>query len=430
MTQLYVVTHNALEDGSVGMTPAADSKFPPTQLYRGSGDEPAVYGSIGADSVVTADLAMWGNGNLETWSGGLPVGFFQNSGTITQETGANARGGSGSCARLVSPTGEQLGRTRSLRAGGWYYCDVWAKNVATSPGARLFVYNKRRGTWLQHGTRPLAWSTTYNYANIWAGTTYNPLPSGESPLGVAFQVESIAACAAHSADIQFTLQGLGGGVLYSYFDDFNVWPLWDLAYVHGHNLPPRMGMLVQSSADGVTWGGVSLSETTGIVRRQGIYAKATSYSRKRHVRVKFPGTPDEALYMGKLIVGQALALTDFPEMGITVTYDWPQIRNKNRMGAARVSALGPMAPRVLEMNFEHRGLAAYQQVRDELYLATRQGADALVFVGSAFDTDSDATTECVLYGRLEDPHAAQRRNATTWSSAIRIIEEPFPQVTS
>lgn len=399
-------------------SPAADALFPVARLYDGYADGIFRFGSNAANPLVTVDLAILDssggdNGNLDTWSAGLPAAWsviVTGTGAVTQE-GALVR--SGSAARLVKGTGTaKILKTYRVRAGERLTIEIYARLVSAGGVGSLQLYNPITKKYLTSGG---VWQTAQAYWATEGGTAY-------AQKTLPLTVEDFAANQSGTAYLELTADDTStNGFL---VEDAYIWPTWNAAAIVGHNIDPGMVTELRSSTD--NFGASNVLEATLAPKRPAFYGYMIAPAAKRYARVAMTGTQSTqagAAYAGELAVCYLETAARGQLDGWETQFLEDQVRNTARSGKVYVTPLTTDARRVLRLSFKRVSDATFREGRDELIGRCNGGQWPAIIVPS----DAD---DVVVHGRLDSSWRSLRVLKSFWQDDVTLSENPLPLVTS
>ena len=377
-----------------------DSLFPASYLYDYRTDRPFRWTSAVVDQAVTVDRAMWANGNLEAWSGGVPTGFSK-TGTVAQD-GTNMRGGA-ACANLSA--GATLQRERKLRAGDTYIVAAWAKQNGAGGTGKLWIYNPDTGHYYSSG----AWGSTVAAAASAALTaSYVDFGAVVGP----FAMEGFSACLAPRTTLRIWFEVTGGA---AYLDDVDVWPRHTWTSLHGHNIAPGVALQVRQSSDNFSGSDVLVATLTGRRYACGAHHAANDlrYARLKLATLVNPTTPEIA----ELVMGQDLALAS-PAL-VLPSGPWTS-RHRQLSSEGAVYSLTASPTRDVDLRFiadtEAKALEIEQELRERML-----GALWPLVIQPAETSRPDL----LFFGR-GDPEWSWSNAGGYYQHQLRLRGEPLP----
>jgi hypothetical protein len=377
------------------MTPAADTGFPVGGVYDSASNIPAMFGSVAADSVITADLCPYADPSFETDVSEWAV----TSGAMDQ---SNVEANSGTySARML--------------AAGVAYRDVTARSGEVRQiSAALFgggagvpsivrIQCRETGNYLQAGGASWAAASSDVLSRetaSWATSTQ------------AYTVEPVSTTLRDEVTLRIYLVQTGAGTTYR--DDVLDIPGTSWVSVHGHNISPCIVPRLQWSDDNAAW----TTFVSPTLRRLSFYGTAAA-AYHRYWRLKLEGTPVEAPWLGELVIGQVQTLTTAPDYPVQIEATFPQTRNPTPQGDEGCGGLGEEQRRIV-FGVVWTSEAGWQQVRDTIYRGGKGGLYPMVLVPT--ETHPDV---CIL-GRLVAGLADGRTAYNRREGEIEILERALP----
>jgi len=377
---------------------SSDALYPVAGLYDGRANMPTRWAAATADCNVYADLCPWGDPSFEA---GVSE-WTQVSGTMDQSGTQKA---TGSYSARFTAAGSYYYEF-SARAGEARTISAWLYGGGGSCAAVVRVYCVETGHYLQSGGA--SWAA--GSSNVLSRTTASGATSTQ-----AYTVEPLSTTFADVVTLRVYVAQENAGTTYR--DDVTDLPAVTFSSVHGHNFGAALTPKVQSSPDNVTW----TDRITPTLRRDVIWGTvAATYV--RYWRLLLSGTPGAIPWAGEWWLGQYGSFTCAPDYPLTIEYDDHQTRAEAGDGAQSVYLRGGAPIRRVAMVFRPRNDAEYQQLRDEVWRASRGGRYPMILVPT--ETDSDT---CIM-GRLVDSVQVQRTSYALRGMDLEMMEEPLPQM--
>ena len=440
-----------------GVVPSSEnSRYPAANIIASNPTKPWLAGSAISPQHLTfdANLLENANGGLESWAGGIPVGWFvtySSGATILEEADpANVHGGA-RAARISKSTSPQyafLYKPFTVPSGSLFRIRCFVKDGTPKTG--IYIQCLETGqfckppTALSSSAESLAesWSPTPVRFHGFTASSQNPGAYTEE-ITAFFRVEDWWEKPGNAQGRLSTYKDLvtirvmigwpenTGPTEYGTFflDDVLLLPAIDFASVVYHNLRTRDRLRIQASDDGSTFADVA-SFTS---RNQQAYVTFdTRVSRYWRLRMDAPagynigGVFDQGAPMvGELVLGQAKSLTVAEEYGHSKVRDWPQQRDEAGIYAyaqedhptqGRTLVLEPRSP-----GGDWEGSAEVADVLFNLYERSRGGALPLVVV-------PDDTKDAVYYGRFQPGLQLSRENFVVHKTGLELRGFPVPVI--
>jgi hypothetical protein len=253
---------------------------------------PFKFDDPGTNDYLLADLSRLPNGDMEDWvasgAGEVPDGFTK-TGTVAKESTIK-HGGSFS-AKLSANA--NLWRIIWVPAGWEMTIECWLYGDGDdNMFARL--RNLYTGNYLKTDSGWQAAETAFGSqaAAAWAKTTKE------------FVVEDYATCGyQHLVPLQILWEHEVGGTG-GYVDDASIWPHWNFASIHGHNIPPTITVKYQSD-DNVGMA-TPTTQATATVIQPSFFNVIGSMVTERFARLYLEGTvlQEKSILLGEFVLSQ------------------------------------------------------------------------------------------------------------------------------
>ena len=409
----------ALAFAAPTLSPAAATGFSSEMLRDGRASVPGMFAAAAEDSTITCDKNLVGGGDAEATAAAASWLPF-TTGTVTRTTDTPY---AWSYALSLTPAITNMVAVQDVTVRPGSRCHVTAAAYGYSSNtAKVVIRNRRTGKFLlPAGT----WTTATDYSSA------TPFVSSNTASWV-FQeadcyVESVAACLDDSVPLRVYLIANGGEV---HFDDVLIWPWTDWLSVHGHNFPPHVVPTFQKSDDASSWTTV----ITPTVVRDAFYSTFTAFE-ARYVRLLLDGRPDtgDLMYVGELVVGQAIDLLRNPAWGGSLKWTERQARYESAVGDEWVHLHGARPQRTLALEMLMVEQDEYEQVRDAIFRGSRGGANLIVVAPYEMDPT------VVILGRVRDSIAIELTDPDYASrtaghggfrrSELEVVESALPSMT-
>jgi hypothetical protein len=330
---------------------------------------PFKFDDPGTDDYLLADLNRLENSDFETWAGPLDSqpDAWEVSGTVSKESTIK-HGGSYSAKMLASSEVTQI---RWVPSGWDVTVDAWLYGDGTyyTYGS---IQNLYTGNWLTTGG---AWQAS---STNWGGVT----AASWTQKTLEFAVEGYSICGyQHLVPLRVrfhhAVSGSGG-----YVDDAALWPHWDFASLHGHNIPPSITLKYQSDDNS----GMSspTTQATATVIQPSFYDTIGTAVKERYARLLLEGTvyQPKSVLMGEWVLGQYKTLTKGKmELGPDYTRIMPITQESSISRTPR----SDWSHRGLRLDFLHTGTALTNMY--EMLDRARGGADPFVIVPISTESD-------------------------------------------
>lgn len=384
-----------------------NSLFPKEQLYNGRIDEPAEFGSNGADRTVTVDMNIAENGGFETSTLDGWTDASTGTGAIAEET-SNVNTGSNAlnCDGNSSGVG-QAQRDYVVAAGKLYTIAVSLRGTAAASAVAKFrVYNVQTGNYL---TSAGAWTATPTDLFTEATDTYDD----ES---LEFTVESYATCQADKMSLRIICYCDDDGS--AYFDDIALYPTINFLGVFGHNIAPVVSPQFRSSTD--NFSAVDTLEATLTPLQPAFFGYLSTAVARRYWRIVLSGTNVAAPWLSA-VIGYANTHSGSRAYGTGNIRGKEQSRNRTQSGQQFVTAVGGRAVPSARWDFKVPTESAAVETRDQIYERSGYGELPIVIVLRDSDTE-----QVVIHGRVESVFSYAHTLIDEWEHGMEIVGDPFP----
>jgi hypothetical protein len=402
---------NLLARASVVGATSEATGYPLSYAYDGRSSEEFRFASAVADGAVTADLNLIANGSMETSTlSGWTDRSVGTSNSIGEEltnfdTGAKAMkmilttAGASNYAQgtwdVSVRAGERMTLNARLRGNGTVY-------------ARIRVRNLQTGKYLTSGG---AWGTVQD-----AGTRQT---ASYATTAITFTVETFAQCLGPTATLRVTVlanEASNTGTVYA--DNVYLWPSWDLMSMHGHNVYPTITAQARSSTD--NFSGSDVLKATFTLAAPTCYAYlGVTPCDDRYARLKFVGTPHEAIRLGEIVVARVTALARPPSDGAELTYSHPDIVSETAAGEQYVRPLAEWPRRVFALKFNRLSATQKAEAENEVFRRSAGRAYPLLVV-------PDTSLADVLLARIDRDWKVRRLLSTYYTDNDLVLSElPF-----
>jgi hypothetical protein len=382
------------------MDPAAEALFPVTNLYDNRSSPPAMFSTSQLDQTITLDLSLVAGGSFEVVDD--PASWTASAGTLTASTSDSFEGAK--AGYLASSSDGFVYQDIDVRAGEELLFNGAVRNVGTE--AYLEIRNRQTGRWLVG--LDSSWSTARSYA---VSATSGGWKSANSTI---FSIESIETCLKDVVPLRLALRTVGGA---AYLDGLELSPTVNWCSIHGHNIPPFLPPIVETSTDTSSWGTV----TTMTLQRDSFYTTFTTQA-ARYWRVHFAEQPDTdaKLFLGELVLGQWQALLQNPSYGGTLKWNDRQTRPETDLGESLISLHNATPQRSLSLSFTFPTDAEYEQFHRDIFRGSRGGANVICIAPVEMDD------EVVILGRIKESIDVVKNTPRERTSVLEIVESPLP----
>lgn len=385
-------------------------------------DKPYIAAEGASNVTINVDLAQDSKGDFESWTGGVPDGWTDEStgsGTIGEEATEIGSGSKG-LKLLPGAAGVAKVRRRYTVAAGEVLRLV-AMGAVSSSTVRIRIYDPVLRRWWT-GT---AWQDTETDALTFANAT--PLVSG----AVSITMPKFASSFLDQVPLDvYALANSTNGT--AYLDSLFLYSCWDVITFHGHNIDAGAPITITGSDDGSSYSAPTFA-TAAAVRQPAFYARTSSQQTTRYVRILIGGTNVEQLNACRMVVGQSRRATRESDSDSADAISWQddlqiqwtpaQKRFVTPAGVQRIYRLASRMPRKLSLVFKTVDRAQFQAIAEELYDRANAGEHAVLIIPDDAQPD-------VIYGRVtENPLSSTMPALTqTRSFNVEILEDAFSTV--
>lgn len=379
------------------LSTSEDSLFPAPKMYDGLPSIPFRFSGTSSAQTITFDLNIVPNANMSAASTASVLTFWTVlTGSVVRST-ADAYTGTYSMAVTASGSGGEAYQDVDIFAEEEANATVAVRGDGAA-GCSAKVQNRRTKNWLTStgGWQAAEVALLANATTSWAELTVE---------GV--DVESMRAC---KGELRLTLETTStSGTVYGGL--FAVWPSVNFVSGHGHNVDDGVSLMLRRSSDAFV--AVDTSEVEITPRQPTFYSVLTSQKTDRYWRLAFTGTNAEAIWLGEVVLGQAVSLTCLPLAPWSEESEDAQIRTG--LGAY---LQGDQPKRRLTLSFDLDSATKLGQNYD-LYECSRGGAYPLVLVPMSTET-------ACYYCRIDQVYKTSREHVSSWGVEMVFAEEPFP----
>ncbi len=387
-------------DGALSITATdPEAGYDEENVANSVPSHPFRFDDVGTDDSLIADLDRLTNGDMEAWAvTTVPDGWEVVTGTAARE-GTIKHGGSYSCKLLASSTVEQIIWVPS----GWdMTLDCWLRGDGTY-FTQGYLRNLRTGNWLTSGG---AWQASITNFGAQTAGSYAQFTRD-------FTVESYSTCGYQHLvplRLQFQHQASGTG---GYCDDISMWPHWDFASIHGHNIPPNIAVKVQRD-DNAAFSSATTEMTPTVIQPSFFDTIGTS-AKERYARLLLEGSAvqTKSIYIGEWVLGQYKTLTKGHGYGP----DYMRVMPTSQVSAISRTPRSDWSHRGLRLDFTNSDAALTNMY--EMLDRARGGADPFVVV--PIDTESD-----VMFGHFPTDLSVNRIFTDHQGYQLEFREMAFP----
>ena len=403
------------------MNPGADSLRPATNLYDGRPSTVAAFGSIQADSNVSADLNIVRNSGFEVspiigsgWQMATGTGTFTANSTPLTPVAGGFYGTLNHTAATMAWQDVACVPGQMMKLG-------WNIHGSGGVAGAVRVYNPLTGRYLQLDG---SWHTTAVDLDSHAADSWK---AGSK----IFAIEPSTVIGKDTTVLRVIVRTSASGS--AHFDELIFYPGTDLIAVLGHNITPLL------TPQFITFTLVPATTTvraTLIPRRRSFYALLAAPIFERYVRLGLAGTPDlEAPKIGELIFTQTRQLPRAPIFPVRFNGKYQQVRNETPGAEQWRVRLATDETREVPMTFRWKTEAEHQELRDYLFRMSSGGFYPALLVPERGDPSQaywgDEAGD-LLYGWLEEEVGVTCETRTEGgeivrTTEVRLAEAPFPR---
>jgi hypothetical protein len=389
---------NVLDGAQLLTSTDTEPGYAAANVANGVPSHPFRFDDPGTGDSLKSDLNRLENSDFETWAVDSVPDGWEDSGTVSKEASIK-HGGSYSAKMLASSEVTQI---RWVPSGWDMTVDCWLYSDGTyyTYGA---IQNLYTGNWLTSGG---AWqAAATNFGGVTAASWTQKT--------VEFTVESYATCGyQHLVPLQvkFSHAASGAG---GYVDDAALWPHWDFASVHGHNIPPSITIKIQSD-DNLGMASPTLQATSTVIQ-PAFYDKIGTPVKERYARLLFDGTvyQSSSVYIGEWVLGQYKTLAK----GMGLGPDYMRVMPITQESSISRTPRSDWSHRGLRLDFTNNDAALTTMY--EMLDRARGGADPFVIV--PLDTEPD-----VFFGYFPPDLSVNRLFANHSAYRLEFREMAFP----
>lgn len=423
MSLLYLAgpRFNLIENAnSITPSPAEDALFPAADIGDGDPGTGFKFGSLTAAPSIVFDLdLLGGTGGFENWTGTTPDGWTeQNSGAghVDEVVGGPATHEGAKAAEFDNDDGgaaeSSLVKDVVVRPGQALTISSALYDSSAGFGAiTLAIRNQDTGSYLTTAGAWQAGTTVVHPTFVTTGGAYDTFSTN-------FTVEPYSTIGKSTTTLRLQLRNASTTV--SYADAVYLTPSLTFASIHGHNIDPRCGLVLQSSPDNSAW----TTRATFTVRKYSFYVTLGTQT-FRYWKLLFSETNSSTsgpIFIGEAVLGEYATLGTGVAYPFGLTYTDPQIRVPKRVGPPTSYQLSQFNQRSMSMTFK-----AENKTRQEEILALMElsrGGHPIVVVPHNGNSFAD-----VIYGKLagEMPHSWETPTFVPITTSLE--EMAFPLVT-
>ncbi len=382
---------NALED-AIAVTPTSeDPLFVRGNLFSQDQGEVFRFNSAGVDDNITIDLSENDNGDFEDWTEiDVPDDWTDEStgtGALSEETiivntGVSSLKLVGSGASDIAICQQEI-KVISGRLYGFS-----GVTYASSSTVKIQIFCLETGKYLTS-------------ANVWQTGVANITNNGAAAWTIAiklFTIDNIIDTGKHLLTLRISILAEGTG----YADDIALYPNWNFASIHGHNLGSMITPEIRKSSDNFVANDVLVSSAIAL-QWPSFYEILGSTVNARYARLKLVGTNHEPIEISKLVISFITALPQSQQGPYNIDPTISNIIYKSRGGHAYKLALAEYENQSLPLSWILTD-AQFITFRNEIEKRTKLGNSRAVIVpdsardevyfgsfGSAFPTERTTT---------------------------------------
>lgn len=359
---------------------------------------PFRFDDAGTDDYLLADLNRISNAGYESWAVDSVPDDYSASGTVVKENTIK-HGGSYSCELAASA---YIWRIVWVQSGWDMTAEAWFYGDAAQPNEGI-IQNLYTGNFLTSGG---AWQSG---SAAWGSRT----AASWGLVSRTFTVESYTVCGyQHLVPLLYKFNRVAGGAA-GYVDDVALWPHWNFASVHGHNIPPSIAVKMQSD-DNSSMSSPTLHSTMTVIQ-PAFFDTIGSMVTERYARLFLDGTvhQEKAVYIGEWVLGQYKTLAK----GMGLGPDYMRVMPVSQASSISRTPRSDWSHRGLRLDFTNNDAALTTMY--EMLDRARGGADPFVIV--PLDTEDD-----VFFGYFPSELSVNRLFSNHQAYQIEFREMAFP----
>lgn len=400
-------------DGAETITPSsADALFPVTNLFSDDQGEVFRFNVAGASDEIKFDLNRLLDGDFETWStSAVPDSWTDESvgvGSISEENATgNVNSGQASLKLDAGGPGNEATCSQEVEAlSGWVMTFSGYIMGDGSNATTIVIRNLQTGSYLTSGG---AWQAAA--VNFASRTT-----ASHAEQTASFTVEPFSTTLRHKVTLKISVE-YGAAANAGYADDFYMWPHWDFASIHGHNMGGTITPELRASDDDFDGDDDEIQTTGFLIKRPSFYDLLATMETQRWAKFVAAGTNFEPGEIGALILGQKKTLAQAQRIPYTIDPRLEQIQVTSMGGHTAKTALAEDESETLRLNFRV-ATTDYETFRDEIQRRTKQGSSAGVIV-------SDDLNGKVHYGKFGSSFPTRHINSNYYDVSATFREDGF-----
>lgn len=388
------------------------SNYPIAGLTDGKSDEPAQFAAAASGDKFTADLSL-----ISASLAGFEAMTGWTLGATAAQSSVNPK--TGTYHLRLPATDDYASFDYTVMAGEHLVFDGWCyptTNAGVTQSGAVRIYNPRTQHYLQADL--VTWG-----ASVANAATVNTAGSYQQA-SFEFQMESVADCLATETVLRVILFAVdAGSTAIIDWDEVRVWPAWNFASIHGHNIDPGVALKIDGSADNSAW------TTVATCTKQRLsFCASFAAQTYRYVRLLSVGTNSSPIYIGEAVLCYAATIATAPILGsVQVTHVEQQVEGPD----GEVYSATDSEERIVRMNFQHldegeySGIEAFRQMRDEWLLRARIKLYPFVLVW-----DSAVYQEVILARLAASSWDVTQASVPEFDVTIECVELALPTMTS
>jgi hypothetical protein len=359
---------------------------------------PFRFDDAGTDDNLVADLDRLIYGDFENWAVDTQPDGWEATGTVSKDA-VVVHGGTYSCELAAEAEVKRIVWVPSgwdMDVESWLYGDGTYQMYA-------YLQNLYTGYWLNASAE---WQSA---KVIFGGRS----AASWGAASRTFTVESYSTCGYQHLvplEISFVHQTGGSG---GYVDDVALWPHWDFASIHGHNIPPSITLRVQSDDNS----GMSspTNQVAFTVIQPSFFGLPAATVTERYARLLLDGTvhQEKSAYVGEWVLGQYKTLTKTFRYGV----DYLRVMPINPASSISRTPRSDWSHRGLNLDFRNTDTALTTMY--EMLDRARGGADPFVVV----PVDTEST---VMFGYFPTTLSVNRIFTDHQGYQLEFREMAFP----
>lgn len=401
-------------DGAETTTPTSvDTLFPVANLHSDDQGEVFRFNTPGASDAIKFDLNRLFGGDFETWSTSVvPDDWTDESvgtGAISEEEATgNVNNGQSSLKLDSTGAGNDAVCTQEVEVlSGWVMTFVGSiMGDGSGHATTIVIRNLHTGSYLTSG-------------GVWQAGAVNFGSETDASFvqkTAVFTVEPFSTSLRHKVTLKITISYVDSNAA-GYADDFYMWPHWDFASIHGHNMGGAITPELHASGDDFVGDDDEIQTTGFLIKRPSFYDLLAAMETKRYAKFVAAGTNWQAIEIGALVLGQKKTLAQAQRIPYTIDPRLEQIQVTSMGGHTSKTALAEDESETLRLNFR-LSTTDYETFRDEIQRRTKQGSSSGVIV-------SDDINGKVHYGKFGSSFPTRHINSNYYDVSATFHEDGF-----